>query len=261
MPNATLERLNRRHDIVEANDFSQDWFRRKHGLDPAMGLCAGLVQVWWDSVRKGEDGIAVLKDAPAPLIKEIIARQFRSFYFGKTPSEAEVDEKTAFWLKVKYGREDLREIKSLCQQYGASELLELDLVLEHQSMIVDKSSSSEFSTEFLDRFTFPAEPGLRLLLLRYVHAGRRGGQCGHRMAMAVQPDGYSKFFDPNQGEATFKTLRQFKEWFADFWEICEFKPRIKQPVADIPPLRLYRFSYESTGAAESIWLTTEESAR
>jgi hypothetical protein len=261
MRNATLERLNRRHDIMEAIDFSQDWFRRKHGLDPGMGLCAGLVQVWWGSVRRGEDGIAVLKDATLRLVTEIIARQFRSFYFGRTPSEAELDEKTVFWLKTKYGRQDLKGIESLCQQYGATELLELDLALEHQSMIVDKHSFSAFSPELLDGLTVPGEPGLRLLLLRYVHAGRRGGQCGHRVAMAVQPDGCSKFFDPNQGEMTFKTLQQFKEWFADFWEICEYKRGIEHPVADIPPFRLYRLRYESTGAAASCCLITEESAR
>lgn len=260
MQNATLERLNRRHDILEANDFSQDWFRHKHGLESGMGLCAGLVQVWWASVRRGEDGIAVLKDAPLALVKEIIARQFRSFYFGRTPKEADLDEETAFWLRAKYGNEDLREIQSLCQQYGASELLELDLALEHQSMIVDKHSFSEFSPELLDGLTVPAEPGLRLLLLRYVHPGRRGGQCGHRMALAVQPDGCSRFFDPNHGEITFKTLQQFKEWFADFWQICEYKPRIDQLVADIPPFRWYRFSYEGAGAAEPIRLATEGSA-
>jgi hypothetical protein len=260
MQNDMLEHLNRRHDILEAHDFSQDWFRRKHGLDPGFGLCAGLVQVWWSYVRRGEDGIAVLKDAPLALVKEIIARQLRSFYFGRTPNETELDEETAFWLKAKYGKEDLREIQSLCQQYGVSELLELDLALEHQSMIVDKHSFSEFSPELMDRLTVPVEPGLRLLLLRYVHAGRRGGQCGHRMAMAVQADGCSKFFDPNQGEMTFKTLQQFKEWFADFWEICEYKPRIERPVADIPPFRLYRFSYEGTDSAESMRAATEGSA-
>jgi len=239
-----LECLNRRHNIIEANEFSQDWFRRKHGLNPDMGLCAGLVQVWWSSVRRGEDGIAALKDASLPLLKEIIARQLRSFYFGRTPSEAELDEKAAFWLNAKYGRQDLREIESLCQQYGASELLELDLILEHQSMIVEKHSFSKFSPELLNVFIVPAEPGLRLMLLRYAHAGRRGGQCGHRMAMAVQPDGSSKFFDPNQGELTFRALQEFKEWFGDFWQISEYKRGIEQPVADIPPLRLYRFSYK-----------------
>jgi Yersinia/Haemophilus virulence surface antigen len=252
MRNATLDHLNRLHEVVEAKDFSQHWFRRKNGIDPSMGLCAGLVQVWWGSVRKGEDGIAVLKQATLGLVKEIIARQLRSFYFGRTPNYAELGEETIFWLRAKYGTDDLRDIRSLCQQYGANELLELDLAVEHESIIVDRHSFSGFSAELVNRFTVPAEPGLRLLLLRYVHLGRRGGQCGHRLGMAVQPDGCSKFFDPNQGEITFKTLQQFRDWFADFWLTSEYKPRIEQPVADIPPLRLYRFGYAATCAAKSM---------
>jgi hypothetical protein len=243
MEKPTIEHLNRRDYVIEARPFSQDCFRRKNGLDPKLGLCAALVQLWWASVRGGHDGIELLKNADSSLIEDIVHRQLRSYYFGKVPTEAQLDEEAIFWLNAKYGRTDLREIQTLCEKYGASDLLDLDLILEHQAVIIAKHSSSRLTSGFLDAFTLPAEPGLRLLLLRYIHPGHRGGQSGHRMAMAVGSDGGCKFFDPNWGEVTFKTRASFRVWFADFWPISQYRPRIEQPVADILPLRLYRFGF------------------
>jgi hypothetical protein len=244
MRRQAIERLNRHHHVVEAKDFTQAWFRRRNGLDPKSGLCAGLVQLWWASVCKGEDGIELLRTASSALVKEIVNRQLRSFYFRKTPNERDLDDDGVFWLKAKYGMTDLREIRSLCRKYGAQELLELDLILEHQSRIIDRKAFFRLSPDLLDAFTVP-DRGLRLLLLRYVHAGCRGGQSGHRLALAVGSDGRCKFFDPNRGEITFRNLFHFRTWFAEFWQLCEYKSLIERPVADIPPLRLYRFGCAS----------------
>jgi hypothetical protein len=237
----TIEQLNPCDYVLETKPFSQHWFRRKNGLNPKLGLCAALVQLWWASVREGKDGIELLVTANSLLVENIVNRQLRSYYFKETPNTAELNEEEAFWLNAKYGRTDLQEIRSLCEKYRASDLLELDLIFEHQAIIVAKQSSSRLTSDFLDAFTLPAEPGLRLLLLRHAHPGRRGGQSGHRMALSVSSDGGCKFFDPNRGEVTFKTLSGFRAWIADFWQICEYKARIEHPVADVPPLRLYRF--------------------
>jgi hypothetical protein len=243
------EHLNRRHLVTDAQSFSQHWFRRKYGLAPSMGLCAGLLQAWWTSVRKGDDGIALLRNAPIDLVKEIVQRQFHSYYFARTPSDADLDEETVYWLTTKYGNADLHALQTLCHQYGCRELLELDLALDHGAYILDRLSLSTFSSELLDAFIIPADPGLRMLLLRYAHTGSRGGQCGHRLGMVVTPHGTAKFFDPNYGELTFTTLQQFRDWFGDFWEISEYKSGVEHPVAEIPPFRFYRLGFEKPPAS------------
>lgn len=252
MQKPTIRDLNRSDDVTEARSFSQHWFRRKNGLAPKLGLCAALIQLWWASVRNGEDGIELLKNAGPSLVEVIVNRQLRSYYFGKMPDETRLDEESAYWLNAKYGSSDLRHIRALCREYGANDLLELDLILEHQTRLVARESSSRLTFDFLDAFTLPSKPGLRLLLLRYAYPGRRGGQTGHRMAMAVNDDSSCRFFDPNLGEAAFKTLRGFRAWFADFWEISEYKPRIEQPVAEILPLRLYRFAGQFPASTDSL---------
>jgi hypothetical protein len=241
MQNSTIQQLARHDSVVKAKFFSQQWFRRKNGLDSKLGLCSALVQLWWASVREGEDGIELLKNASPSLVEEIVNRQLRSYYFGKTPTEDTLDEETVYWLGAKYGRTDLQEIRRLCETYGADDLLELDLILAHQAIIVAKQSFSSVTPDFLDAFALTPGPGLRLLLLRHVDPRRRGGQAGHRLAMAVDSEGGCKFFEPNRGEMTFNTLLDFRAWFAGFWQVCEHKPKIEQPVADVPPLRLYRF--------------------
>jgi hypothetical protein len=244
MQKPTIKHPNRRHYVAESRSFGQPWFRRKNGLDPKFGLCAALVQLWWASVREGKDGIELLKNASSQLVEDIVNRQLRSYYFGKIPNETELDEETAFWLNAKYGTTDLREIRVLCEKYGVDDLLELDLTLEHQAIIVAKQSSSSLTPDFLDAFALPSEPGLRLLLLRYSHPGHRGGQSGHRMALAADSNGGCKFFDPNWGEMTFKALQDFRAWFVEFWKTCKYKSGIERPVPNILPFRLYRFSLD-----------------
>jgi virulence surface antigen len=235
-----VENLNLRHQ-VEAKSFTQDRFRRKNGLDPRMGLCAGLVQLWWAGLRQNQNTLDLLRNATPGLVNQVVDRQARSFYFGELPNAAEMDDETIFWLKFKYGKPNTREVQLLCRQHEVKELHELDLILEHEAPIVERRAFPCFSPELLDALTVPADSGLRLLLLRYQAPGRKSGQSGHRVALAVNPNGSCRFFDPNCGEMTFPDLRRFRAWFADFWPISDYNSLIEQPVPGTPALRLYRF--------------------
>jgi len=237
---AALQDLALRHDVLEVKLFSQEAFRSKHGVSPTVGLCAGLVQAWWSSVRCGEDGIAVLEDCTPTIVRSVLAQQLRSAYFEKIPSETAIDPETDYWLRIKYGRRSLQELRSLCVHHQVANLLELDLVLQYQSIIVERHIFPAFSAQLLGAFSESIEPGLRLLLLRYSHPGRRGGQCGHRVGLHLDKQGVAKLFDPNHGEVTFRSIQQFQSWFLEFWRVCEYRPRLEESVANSPPFRLYR---------------------
>ncbi len=174
-----------------ATHFHQRRLRRLHSLPPGFGLCAALVEVWWEAARDGRAAMSALQCESAAFVRDLVERQCRSA-----------------WL--------LEEIPPRESESGASPLA-VDLERRYDAAIVE-------SRVWKDRAAAPplgalavGEPGLRLLSLRY-------GNTGHRMALAVEATRL-RFFDPNAGEAHFSCAEDFAEWLGRFWQAAGYERR------------------------------------
>jgi hypothetical protein len=242
MDRTAFNELNRRHRVRSARSFTSDRFQRAHGINRQIGLCAAFVQVWWLGLRQGNDGLAPLLNPTPAVIREILSRQARSFYFPELPaSDNSLSAEHASWFKFKYGDLTVHEIHALCQKYGVKEILELDLILHHEAPIVGRHVFTRYSPKIAEDLTCESNPGLRLMLLRYATPSRLSRQSGHRMGLVLSSGDSCRFFDPNCGEMRFERVCDFRDWFPDFWKESGYQQLIEQPFQAIPPISVYHF--------------------
>jgi len=235
--------LNRRFEMVKTRSFTQDWFLQKNGLDSRFGVCSGLIQVWWASRRNGRDPIPDLRDPDPALVNQVVSRQIRSFYFQHVPAEqSELTSGQIEWLRFKYGMSCLTGIELLCRNYKARTLLELDLVLQHDALIETRHVFEECSSATISALTADHAPGLRLLLIRHFAPDRSMMQRGHRIAFWLNDDGLASLFDTNYGEMAFTGLSRFDEWMHSYWVASGYSARVRQKIAGVHPIQIYRFS-------------------
>ncbi len=229
MKRRAFDELNSRSRVAAAVHFRQSRLRRENGLTPGFGLCAALVEIWWEGARNGGDVLPSLQLPRPEFMQEIISRQCQSAYLQHLPAE-EPDVKPAdrALLELKYGTSNLQEVVALNAKEGTPSPLEIDLQLRHRAMLVEKCSWTVCRLAPPVAGIAPAQPGLRLMLLRYA-------KSGHRMAFVVDAQGGVLFFDPNSGEVRFASGSNLADWLSDFWEVAGYSRRA-------PTVWLYRFT-------------------
>jgi hypothetical protein len=206
-----FEELNRCSRVTFASYFHQRRLRRAHSLPRGFGLCAALVEVWWEAVRDGHAGLAAFEREPSAIVKDLIARQLRSAYLADWPADqASPGTSERALLESKYGTADLRAIADRATALGIETPLALDLYWRFGLRIAQTQNWQHCATAPPIAALAIDEPGLRVLLLRY-------GASGHRMAFLVEPGGGLRFFDPNAGEVNFSSGADFAAWFELFW--------------------------------------------
>jgi len=234
--------LCRRHD-VHYRAFSQEEFRRSHSLQFHVGLCAALIQVWWQAIVCGGDGMATLLKPSPQLIESVIACHLRSFYFASFPPiSSALDERTEAFLRLKYGDLSIAELHALCIHYTVRSPLELDLVLHHNAPIVYRSVPTGAPRGTTDALVGNRMPGLRLLILRHGAVDRplRYGHSGHRLAFVKSAGGPCVLFDPSWGELRFETTHAFASCFQEFWDATGYQRLASHPEDGTPPVRIYQ---------------------
>jgi ribosomal protein L21 len=218
---AAFEEINRRHRVSRAYFFSQKDFRRQFKIDIPIGLCAGLVQVWWSELRKGNDAIRCLQEATPKLIGDVLLSQARSFYLQEFPPlNRDLRAAEVKLLEFKYGEHRVSLIESLYRLFGVSNCLELDLALLHGLPVIKKWDFSHLASDIVKALTESPRPGLYVFLIRFWHrkqASRERGHRGHRIALVIEPAGSCRFYDPRRGEMSFSAFDQFTAWFTDYW--------------------------------------------
>ena len=196
---------------------------------PGFGLCAALVEIWWEGTRNGGDVLPSLQLPRPEFIQEIVSRQCQSAYLQHLPAEEpHLEPADRALLKLKYGTSNLREVVALDAKQGKASLLELDLQWRHRATLVEKCSWTVCRLAPPVAEIASAQPGLRLMLLRYA-------KSGHRMAFVVDAGGDVRFFDPNSGEVRFASGDDLADWLTDFWEVAGYSRRA-------PTVWLYRFT-------------------
>jgi hypothetical protein len=209
-----IEAINRRHGPNRVVFYTQKRFCRQHVIGDPLSLCAGLIQVWWDEARKGNDGIQRLVNAEPCMVRDVLLSQAGSVYLRALPQvDTDFSESERVLLEFKYGQAKLSVIESLQQVFGVDGVMDLDLVLQHRAPIVEQFAFVRFGPEVIAAMTENARPGLRLLLMRY----DQNGETGHRTALVIDPSGSCRFYDPSRGEICFSNAAQFGAWFAEYW--------------------------------------------
>lgn len=250
---AAFEEINRRHRVVRACFFSQRDFREQFKIDIPIGLCAGLVQVWWSELRKGNDAIRCLQEATPKLVGDVLWSQARSFYLQEFPP-INRDLRTAEvkLLEFKYGDHSAPLIESLCGLFGVSDCLELDLALLCGLPIMRRWGFSHRVSDIVDALTESPRPGLYVFLIRFWHrkqVSRERGHRGHRIALIIEPAGACRFYDPRRGEMSFSTLDQFTAWFTDYWEIEDWDYYLQRGFPPPVPIQLFALGGNLSPAA------------
>jgi len=208
--------LNSRHQVKRSVFFSLYDFRQRIGINPDIGLCSGLVQVWWAELRKGNDPMKSLKAATPSVMRRVLLSQVRSIRLKQFPAvNGELSTSEEALLKFKYGDATISRIYSLQKMFDVSCELELDLILHHGSPIMKKYEFLDRDTELLHAVCNSTHPGLYLFLFSGVDSNQQLGQNGHRSAMAVHAGGECCFFDPRMGETSFSTVHHFASWFSE----------------------------------------------
>ena len=245
-----IEKINSLHRPTSIRFLRQAWFRRVLGVNFPTGLCAGLVQVWWSELRKGNDAIRLLGNATPLLLRDILLSQLRSVYLREFPSSD--NDFSAFERRLiafKYGKVTLSEVQALQNLFCAPSVLELDLTLQHELPIIGWQNFARFDARVLGTIKETKHPGLHLFLTRYT-GKKRLVETGHRSALATDVDGACRFYDPNWGEVTFATLDDFASWFADYWTIRRWNDLAQRVISGSPPIRV--FSFGSTFTPEAM---------
>lgn len=247
---ALLDEMTRRHKLTRATIFSQNDLQRKLGLRFSMGMCAGLVQVWWAELRKGKDGIEYIRQAEPSLIREMLLYQTRSIYLKGLPSSnRDLSASETDLLAFKYGTAMVSEIESLMRLFNVSTTLELDLVLQHELPLLQKWEFDQFGPGLLRALCGSSAPGLRLLLLRFRRPKRVGGEKGHRSALVIGAEGEYRFYDPRYGELCFSAGQRFADWFTDYWAVGRWERLVQRGLPASPPIRVFRFGGRFSPAA------------
>ena len=235
MNRRAFEELNDRRRVAAGFYFHQRRLRRHHCFAPRFGLCAALVEIWWEGVRNGGDVLPSLQLPTPEFVREIVSRQCRGAYPLELPAdEALLGPADRALFELKYKTSDLQEIAMLAAEHGAASPLELDLQLRHCAALVESRAWPDCRLAPPVAAVAPDEPGLRLMLLRYAGSG-------HRMAFLVDPGGACRFFDPNSGEVRFARAGDFADWLADFWEVAGHQRRA-------PTVGFYRFRPDAPAA-------------
>lgn len=265
---AAIAEMNRRYELSRAYFFSQRLLRQKFGLTVSPGLCAGLVQVWWTELRKGNDAIHHLRHATPSLLRDVLLSQIRSWYLAKLPSSEDLcDSATIELFRFKYGEERLDVIYSLQQLFGIDDALELDLVLQHDSPIYRRFAFDRLDQGVIDALTDREVPGLRLVLSRYRHRQRAKGESGHRSAFVLEPAGPCRFYDPSWGELSFSSVELFAEWFREYWKVARWEQMLLRRAPGSAPIRIFCFGgafsseakEKSAAIRRRIWESTDYS--
>ncbi|MBA3805783.1 MAG: hypothetical protein H0X14_08755 [Acidobacteria bacterium] len=239
---AAFEEMNRRHQVSRAYFFSQKEFRRQFNIHLPIGLCAGLVQVWWAELRKGNDAIRRLEEATPQLVGEVLLSQARSVYLKEfPPHNRELRTHEAELLEFKYGEHGVAPINSLCTLFGVDNCLELDLGLLHDSPIIKRWRFSHLASDIVDALTEGPSPGLYVLLARYWDSKRASGERGHRSALVIEAGGSCRFYDPQWGEMSFLALDQFTGWFTEYWTTQLWDYYLQRGSPPSSPVQLFAF--------------------
>ncbi len=245
-----FEELNRRHQISRAYFFSQKDFRRQFKIDIPIGLCAGLVQVWWSELQKGNDAIKSLQDATPRLVGDVLLSQARSFYLKEFPPQnRDLRTSEIKLLEFKYGEHSVPLVESLYSLLDVSNCLELDLALLHGLPIIKRWQFSHLASDIVNALRESALPGLYVLLIRFWHSKQVSGETGHRIALAIEAGGLCRFYDPRQGEMSFSTFDQFTEWFTDYWTTERWDYFLQRGSPPAAPLQLFALGGRFSSAA------------
>jgi hypothetical protein len=246
-----VKQVNRRHQIVRACFIAQGSLRKKLGQRFPTGLCAGLVQVWWAELRKGNDAIYCIERAPASLIREVLLYQVRSIYLKELPdSDNGFSVSETELLRFKYGAGKLSEVESLQRLFGVGSALELDLVLQHELPILQKWEFAHFGLDVVNALAQSGHVGLHLLLIRFRRAKRLSGEIGHRTALVIEAGGSCRYYDPRWGELVFSEVAHFVDWFTDYWMVGGWERKMQRGLPTCPPIRIFVFGGAFSPAAQ-----------
>ena len=241
MNRRAFDDLNRRHHPASARYFHQRSLRKASPLPPGFGLCAALVELWWERARSGGDALEVLRLATPEILRALVMRQFRSAYLLDLPAgHLPLNPGDRALLESKYGSSDIALITSRLHASSHQTPLEGDLELCHGASLGEVHRWANCMAAPPIDASRRRDSGLRILLLRY----RKGG---HRMAFIDEGGGSRRFFDPNAGEIVFSGEEGFAEWFVEFWPAGGYARRS-------PDVTLYRFkplAAEVTSGRES----------
>ena len=248
-----FEELNRRHEISRAYSFSQKDFRRQFKINIPIGVCSGLVQVWWSELQKGNDGIKCLKEATPKLVGDVLLSQARSFYLNEFPPlNRELRTSEVKLLDFKYGDHQVPRIESLYRLLGVTNCLELDLVLLHGAPIIKRWQFSHLASDIVNALRESGWPGLYMLLTRFWHRKQVSGETGHqghRLALAIDAAGACRFYDPRRGEVSFSTFDQFTDWFTDYWTTERWDYYLQRGFPAAVPIQLFALGGSFSSAA------------
>ncbi len=236
-----LAEINRRHQVGRAVLFTQKHFQRRFKLDIPIGLCAGLIQVWWSEIRKGRDAIKSILEAGPKLIGDVLLAQARSFYLEEfPPKHRRLRSSEVRLLEFKYGEHRASSIESLYRAFGVTNCLELDIALLHGLPIVKNWVFSYNAADIVKAFMEGVDADLYVFVTRFWRSRQERGEKGHRghrTALVIEPTGLCRFYDPRRGEMLFAGLDHFTEWFPDYWTIeqRDYQPQRNYPV----PVQLF----------------------
>ncbi|HET6976346.1 MAG TPA: hypothetical protein VFI24_08485 [Pyrinomonadaceae bacterium] len=239
---AAFEGINRDHQVCREIFFSQKDFRRQFNIHLPIGLCAGLIQVWWAELRKGNDAITCLKEATPKLISEVVLSQARSVYLKEFPPlNRDLRPYEIALLRFKYEEESESSISSLCTAFGANNCLELDLALLHDSPIIKRWQFSHSASNIVNALNESLPASLYVLLTRFWDSKRPSAERGHRTALVIEPAGSCRFYDPRWGEMSFVSLDHFTRWFTDYWTILDWDYLLQRGSPPSSPIQLFAF--------------------
>ena len=255
----TIRELFDKYPSHHVSLLDQRIFRQRFKRQLPVGLCAGLVQVWWAQHRKGANAVACLQKATPAVIQTIVLCQARSLYLRVlADSEEKLNPRERRLLNFKYGTTALVELDDLLKLFEVRNLLELDLVLQHGLPLVNRTQFRDLTLDVATTFSERMDSGLRLLVSRYGPASPGGRVSGHRCALAVESSGSCSFFDTTIGEVRFLSLEEFGVWFADFWAICCNKYAGRVLDRNIPAMQVFQFSGSLPALAKKKWQDLDE---
>ena len=238
----SFEAINSRHRVRRAFFCNEESFRKQFDVDVPIGLCAGLVQVWWSEISNGNDGIKCIHEASPSLVRRVVLSQLMSVYLRELPhDDSHLQVSEAAQLRFKYGDYRIAGIKDLQKTFDVESLLELDLILHYGLPIRRKWQCSHSIVEIVTDLREYAQPGLYLLLIRFWDSKRVNGEKGHRTALVIEEGGICRFYDSRWGEISFVHVDDFADWFIDYWQTQRWDFFLQRGVPPSAPLRIFGF--------------------
>jgi len=236
-----LLELAQRYNVSESIFFSFRDFRERARVEVGLGLCAGLVRVWWAELRKGNNAMQSLKAANPSLTRNVLLSQARSMYLKRFPLEdADLNASERALLTFKYGDVTLSELRSVQDLFAVRSEFELDLVLHHGLPIVERRESVDTRNDLTIPVRTP-RPCLYLLLFRYADSTQASGERGHRSGLVVHADGGCNFYDPRIGETVFPSIKYFSGWLAEYLDLQGWQSRYQRLKPGLASMKIYAF--------------------